>query len=118
MNTGAGTVGGALARGAEIQTAQELVWSIVSCIDISNPINDIALLCELGQGVNGFIRNLNDGVPLAIPLYVNENYFTVRSTAPAATYRLIYSVVDASGQGLTYTYPISQNLSSLEFTIT
>ena len=118
VNTGAGTVGSALARGAEIQTAQELVWSIVSCIDISNPINDIALLCELGQGVNGFIRNLNDGVPLAIPLYVNENYFTVRSTAPAATYRLIYSVVDASGQGLTYTYPISQNLSSLEFTIT
>ena len=118
VNIGAGTVGGVLARGAEIQTAQELVWSIVSCIDISNPINDIALLCELGQGINGFIRNLNDGVPLAIPLYVNENYFTVRSTAPAATYRLIYSVVDASGQGLNYTYPTSQNLSSLEFTIT
>ncbi len=118
VNIGAGTVGGVYARGAEIQTVQGLVWSIVSCIDITKPINDIALLCELGQGVNGFIRNLNDGVPLAIPLYVNENYFTVRSTAPAATYRLIYSVVDASGQGLTYTYPTSQNLSSLEFTIT
>jgi hypothetical protein len=116
INPSAGTVDGYLSRGASIEVTKELKWSFVSCIETTTGA-DISSSVGLGHGVYGNVIDLNAGVVGAIPLYTNQNYFVVDSTAAAGQYELIYRVTDANGTGMAYEYPTSENLTSLIFNI-
>lgn len=99
--------------GSPITNAQDIAWSVVSCIETTTG-NDIASDISFGYAGGNIV---NDNVGLTYDNYVNENYIIASANAPAGTYNLIYQVTDANGDGLSFEYPTETSFANLNFTI-
>ena len=99
--------------GSPIENAQDIAWSVVSCIETTTG-NDIASDISFGYTGGNIV---NDNAGLTYDNYVNENYIVASATASAGTYNLIYQVTDANGAGLSFEYPTETSFANLNFTI-
>jgi len=121
MRTYFSSIGGIPGLGQQEDIAQQLKWSIVSCInqtDLLDYKNNISFT----QGGNGYITNPNP--PGNPQQWENTQAIQVDTPLPVGDYRVVYQIIDANnndsdGGQIIYEYPTTEGFAVdyLEFTI-
>ena len=119
MRTAYTTIGGIPGLGLQEDIAQQLKWSIISCInqtDLLDYKNNISFT----QGSNGYISNANP--PGNPQQWENKQAIQVDTPLPEGDYHVVYRIIDANdndsdGGQIIYEYPTTEGFGPLQFTI-
>ena len=102
------------AYGAPVECSQDLKFELISVIETTSSANATSDFV-FEDGLSGISQDIG-------PVYTNgdwvsENRIRALSTVAAGTYRIIYKVTDANGNGQIYEYPTTGGFANLEVTI-
>ncbi len=119
MRTWYNTIGGIPGLGLQEDIAQQLKWSIISCINQTD-LQDYKNNISFTQGSNGYITNPNP--PGNPQQWQNEQAIQVDTPLPAGDYQVVYQIIDANnndseGGQIIYEYPTTEGFGPLQFTI-